>query len=148
MLRPTPAIMNRRHFLRTAGGATALAALSAQTSPATEPTPAGAQAQPNPFATVKVEGDRLRIETHTLQAEMIHGRLTSLRSKLTGEEFLRELDQPGAAALELVYRSDEIVRVDTSKFGTITTHLFSPLQVEIVFHSLDGYGVITVIADP
>jgi hypothetical protein len=148
MLRPAPATMNRRHFLQTAGGATALAALSAQTSPATEPSPAGAQAQPNPFATVKVEGDRLLIETHTLRAEMLQGRLTSLRSRRSGEEFIRGLDQPSAAALELVYRNDEIVRVDTSKFGSITTQLLSPRQAEIVFHSWDGDGVITVSADP
>ena len=148
MLRPTPAMMNRRHFLRTAGSATALAALSAQTSPAAEPPTGGAQAQPNQFATMKLEGDRLLIETHTLRAEMTHGLLTSLRSRLTGEEFIRSLEKPGAAALELIYRGDEIVRVDTSKFGSITTHLLSDRQAEIVFHSWDGDGVITVSVDP
>jgi len=72
----------------------------------------------------------------------------SLRSRLTGEEFIRSLEKPGAAALELIYRGDEIVRVDTSKFGSVTTHLLSDRQAEIVFHSWDGDGVITVSADP
>ncbi|MCL4176713.1 MAG: twin-arginine translocation signal domain-containing protein [Verrucomicrobia bacterium] len=141
-------MINRRHFLRTAGGATALAALSTRTPAAEEPVTGPVSGQPGRFAAVTVDGERLRIETHTLSAEMTKGALTSLRSRSTGEELIRVPGQPGGAALELIYRGDEIVRVDESKFGGITTHPLSPHRAEIVFHSWDGDGVVVVGADP
>jgi hypothetical protein len=141
-------MINRRHFLRAAGGAAALATVSAQTSSAAATTTDEARSHPNKLATLEVDGDRLLIETHTLSATMTKGVLTSLRNRATGEELLRAPETPGGAALELIYRSDEIVRVDESKFGSITTHSLSTNRAEIVFHSWDGDGVITVEADP
>jgi hypothetical protein len=141
--------MNRRHFLKTASGATAMTALGPSALPAQEETAAAvAQSQPGQFAAIKVEGDRILIETHTLSAVMVRGFLISLRNKSTGEELIDAPDTNEGAALELVYRGDEIVRVDESKFGAITVRSLSPHRAEIVFHSWDGDGVIAVGADP
>ncbi|MHC1768054.1 MAG: DUF6259 domain-containing protein [Verrucomicrobiia bacterium] len=142
--------MNRRHFLTTASGATALAALAPTTIPAAE-TPAShnaVQAGPASMASIKVEGDRLLIETGTLSAAMTKGFFVSLRNKATGEELINAPNTSESAALELVFRNDEIVRVDESKFGSIALHALSPTRAEFVFQSWDGDGVITVEADP
>ncbi len=140
-------MINRRHFLRTAGGATAMAALTTQTLPAGETTPDPIETQRR-YASVKVDGDRILIESHTLTAEMTRGFLTSLRSKASGEEWIRVPEIPAGAALELVYRSDEIVRVDDSKFGEITVRSIGPHRAEVVFHCWDGDGVLGIGADP
>jgi hypothetical protein len=140
-------MINRRHFIRTAGGATALAALPTSAFPAGE-TGVSAQARPNKFASVKTDGDRLLLETHTLSAAMVRGVLISLRNKATGEDLIHERESKDLAALELIYRGDEIVRVDESKSGTITTHPLSDHRAEVVFHSWDGDGVLAVGADP
>jgi hypothetical protein len=140
-------MINRRHFLRTAGRATALAALPTSALPAAE-TGVLAETRPSKFASVKVDGDRLLLETHTLSAEMVKGALISLQSKATGEDLIHARASNGPAALELIYRGDEIVRVDESKFGSITTHPLSEHRAEVVFHSWDGDGVLAVGVDP
>jgi hypothetical protein len=147
MLPPAPAMINRRHFLRSAGGATALATLSTPTLPAADANTNPVQTQPNRFASVRVDGDRLIIETHTLSAEMSRGMLVSLRSKSTGEQLVGAPGNRGAA-LELIYRGDEVVGIDESKFGSTTTHSLSGHRAEVVFHSWDGDGVIMIGADP
>lgn len=142
-------MINRRSFLSTAGAATGLAAL---TSPApstqAQPAPVPEATGPARFATVRVEGDRVRVETHTLSAEWHRGYLVALRSKSSGEEWVRVADTTQGAALELVYRGDEIVRVDDAKFGTITAHAISDQRAEVVFHGWDGDGVLVIGADP
>jgi hypothetical protein len=139
-------MINRRRFLGTAGGTAAIAALTAQTVTPTS-SPASIRSEPNRFGSVRVEGDRILVETHTLSAQWQRGFLTSLRSKSSGEEWVRVADTAQDAALELVYRGDEKVRVDDAKFGAITVHAISPQQAEIVFHGWDGDGVITIGTD-
>jgi hypothetical protein len=142
--------MNRRRFLKTAGGVTAIAALAPTTRPGAEPaaSQAVAQAGPGAPASIKVEGDRLIIETRTLSASMAKGFFVSLRNKATGEELIEAPNTSDSAALELVFRNDEILRVDESKFGSIAVHSLSPTRAEFIFQSWDGDGVITVEADP
>jgi hypothetical protein len=140
-------MINRRHFLRTAGSVTALATFATPTSEAAENSTSQAQSGPGGFASIRVDGDQLLIETHTLLARMTRGMLTSLRSKASGEQLIG-VPKPGSPALELIYRGDEIVAIDESKFGGITTHAISDRRAEFVFHSWDGDGVIAVEADP
>ena len=127
-----------------------MAAISPATLPADSSAagPVTGAAAPAPSASIKVEGDRMLIETHTLSASMTKGFLTSLRNKVTGEDLIQAPDPKESAALELVYRGDEIVRVDESKFGTTTVHALSPTRAEFVFQSWDGDGIIAVEADP
>lgn len=79
---------------------------------------------------------------------MTKGFLTSLRNKATGEELIVAPDPNASAALELIYRGDEAVRVDESKFGSVRLRALSSERAEFVFHSWDGDGVLAVSADP
>jgi hypothetical protein len=139
--------MNRRDFLKTAATAGALTTLSTPAQVAQEAV-SKTHIQMGAFAELKVDGDRIAIETHTLSAVVSKGFLTSLRSKATGDEFIQAPDTQDSAALELVYRGDSTVRVDESKFGSITVHQLSPRSAEIVFQSWDGDGVIIIGVDP
>ncbi|MBN1997165.1 hypothetical protein JW935_06405, partial [candidate division KSB1 bacterium] len=74
--------------------------------------------------------------------------LTSLRDKQTGEEYIRDVDVTAGPALQLIYRGGGTISVDESKFGTIETYLLSDRRAEIVFHSWDADGVLTVSVEP
>ncbi|HOW67592.1 MAG TPA: DUF6259 domain-containing protein [Candidatus Paceibacterota bacterium] len=140
--------MNRRDFLKTTSGAIAMGPLAAAAASATESPSGTASAGANKYATVRVDKDRIRVETHTLSAVFIKGFLTSLKCRSTGEEFIQGVKPDTSAALELIYRSDERVPVDLRKYGSIVTHPVSDQSAEIVFNSWDGDGVILVSADP
>jgi len=107
----------------------------------------GDPAGPNQ-ASVHVKGDVLTIHTHTQSAVMEKGLLVSLISNQSGEEFIQDLDVKQGAALQLVYRQNEVVPIDQSKFGRVVTRKVSSLSAEILFHSWDGDGVVSVSADP
>jgi len=96
---------------------------------------------------LRVQGSQVRIETSTLTATIDRGFITSLKSKQTGEEFIRGFDLSQGPALQLLYRGGETVPVDESKFGSITCHQLSQERAEFVFHSWEGDGVIAVSAD-
>jgi len=147
-------MINRRRFLGTAGGVAAVAAFSSQSvlpstaaaNQAASDTTATAT-PPNGFGTVRVEGDRILVDTHTLSAQWHRGFLTSLRSRSSGAEWISVSNTAQDAALELVYRGDEKVRRGDSKFGTSTAHSLSPERAEFVFHGWDGDGVLCIGAD-
>jgi hypothetical protein len=144
--------MNRRQFLRSSGAAvaasTVVAAQSAKDSP---PSPAVTPTRVSgstAASDMRIEGQRLHVQTATTSAVFEKGWLTSLKHRGTGEEFIREFDPTKGAALELLYRSNEKVPVDTSKFGSIELHRRSELEAEFVIHGWDGDGVIEIRADP
>jgi hypothetical protein len=97
---------------------------------------------------VRVENGRVHVDTKTLTAVLEKGLIVSLKSKATGEEFVRPFDAGGAPALELLYRGGETVPVDESKFGSIACRAASSDRAEFVFHSWDADGVISISADP
>ena len=61
---------------------------------------------------ITVEGDEIRVETRTLSAAIRRGWLSSLVNRATGEQLIRPFDTAEEAALQLVYRGGEAVRVD------------------------------------
>ncbi len=135
-------IMRRRDFLKAAGGVVALANIS---NPNVSPSNAAEIAvSENKQASMLVEGQKIIIDTHTQSAIIEKGFLTSLVSKRTGEKFVEGVAVDKMAALQLIYRDNEIIPIDESKFGNIITRQISPLRTEIVFHSWDGDGVISV----
>jgi hypothetical protein len=115
-------------------------------------TSAGQRAQvdevsPSRRASLEVKGNTLRIDTATQSAVMEKGVLTSLTNKITGEVLIGDVDLKTCPALQLIYRNDRRVPVDESKFGSIETTALSDQRAEIVFHSWDADGVITVSVD-
>lgn len=113
---------------------------------------------------VRVDDGRVVVETSTLTAVLEKGFITSLKSKQTGEEFIRQFDVNQEAALQLLYCPWEAVPIaeGVSQFyrdsgdrthegaphGTIRCLQLSPQRAEIIFHGWDGDGVIAVSADP
>lgn len=144
--------MNRRHFLRSTGTAvatsTVLAAHAAETP--SKPHAAGPThvVGPPSAASLRIEGQRLLVSTHSATAVFENGWLTSLKNRRTSEEFIRDLDPTSGPALELIYRADEKVPIDTAKFGAIELHQRSDLAAEFVVHAWDGDGILEIRADP
>ena len=97
---------------------------------------------------VIVKDNKVFIETQTLIAVLEKGVLTSLKSKISGEEFIEKPDITNFRALQLLYINNEIVEINEEKFGGTETHQISDQRAEVVFHSWDGDGVLFISADP
>jgi hypothetical protein len=140
--------VDRRDFLKVAGST---AALSPVVSASLTPSPGGGSAgvmARSRDASIQVRDGILYIDTPTQTAVMEKGILTSLKSKQTGQVFIRGVDVASCPALQLLYRGDETISVDESKFGTIETHALSNHRAEVVLHSWDADGVLTVSVEP
>ncbi len=140
--------MDRRKFLKVAGSSVALSRVvsaSAVPSPVRtlEGGTSGSQA-----ASIQVRDGILYLDTPTQTAVMEKGILTSLKSKQTGEVFIRGVDVASCPALQLIYREGETVSVDGSKFGTTQTQALSNHRAEVIFHSWDADGVLNVSVEP
>lgn len=97
---------------------------------------------------IEVRDGRLHVETKTLTAVIDKGTISSLRSKASGEEFVKGTRPDGPAALQLLYRAEETVAIDEEKYGSIQCRRISDHRAEVIFHSWDGDGVLAVSADP
>ncbi|MFC1693918.1 DUF6259 domain-containing protein [Candidatus Latescibacterota bacterium] len=141
--------MKRRDLIKKAGGGIAVAhimsALTGKTSHVfAAQTSTGAAKS---TGSVKVSGTKIYVETRTLYAVIDKGLITSLKSKDTGEEFIKGVDVNRFAALQLLYPSDEMVGINEAKFGTIEARQLSGTRAEVIFHSWDGNGVLSVSVD-
>ena len=131
--------LSRRGFLQATGTAAGSVGVTATAAPAA----------PEGGARLTVDDHGvIQVETKTLQARIEKGFLTSLKSRSSGQEFVREFDRGKCDALQLVYRGGELVDVGEQGFGKITVQKISGLRADIVFHNWNGDGVITVSADP
>ena len=97
---------------------------------------------------VRVRDNRVYVETATLSAIIDAGFVASLKSKATGQEFIGSFDVKSSPALQIVYRSDEGVGIDESRFGEIRARQLAPDRAEVFFHCWDGDGLLFVTADP
>jgi hypothetical protein len=136
--------MKRREFIRNSSAVLALAGLTGSSVRASGVTSPG---KIDGNVSMRIDKDRLLIETQTLHAVIEKGFITSLKSKSTGEEYIQPFDVNASAALQLVYRGAETIRIDESKFGEIRINILSDVRAEIIFHSWDGDGVITFSID-
>jgi hypothetical protein len=140
---PGPSGVSRRGFLGAAAATAAAGAHAAQAQGGSEWPIAARRSGP---VSVHVEGVRVLVETATLTAVLDRGRLVSLRSRLTGEEFLGGGGEE--AVLALVYRGGERVPVEAGRFGQVAARSLSPTRAEVVVAGWDGDGVISISADP
>jgi hypothetical protein len=141
--------MKRRKFLETAG----YSAVATIMVPQLRGNQTGVQAanvlsvsQDNQ-ASVTVKDSKVYIETQTLTAVMEKGVLTSLKARYNSEEFIKNPDVNNFRALQIMYRNNEIVNINEEKFGSIETHQLSSQRAEVVFHSWDGDGVLSISVD-
>jgi len=140
--------MHRREFLKAAGSMVAFANVSSGNESPSNIAAASLVVPENKQASLRVEEHKIIIHTHTQSAVIEKGFLTSLINKKTGEEFIKGVAINEAAALQLIYRNNEIISVNESKFGNIMTHQISKLKAEITFHSWNGDGVVSVSVEP
>jgi hypothetical protein len=140
--------MERRKFLQTAGYATAAAYIPSQLKRDQTSVPDIMQSKSvEKQVSVAVKDNKVYVETQTLNAVIDKGVLTSLRSKINGEEFIEKPDVTRFRALQLLYIKNEIIQVNEEKFGSIVAHQITGQRAEIVFHSWDGDGVVSISAD-
>lgn len=140
--------MDRRDFLKVAGTGMALSGMTTVSTAASSAEPSAGGTSRNLEGSIQVREGVLYIDTPTQTAVMEKGIFTSLRSKQTGETFVRKTDAASGPALQLLYRGGEAVSVDQSKFGTIETRALSDRRAEVVFHGWDGDGVLNVSIEP
>ena len=88
----------------------------------------------------------LTAETSTLSATFDGGLLTSLRSKLTGEEFVAA--PASGSALHLVYDTGEVVDVLSNLAGEITLHRLHDSAAQFRLSGWEADGVVTISEDP
>lgn len=136
--------MKRRNLLTSAAGAAVIAQAAAGQKPsAGRSSPAPARGK----ASLRVEENKIFVDTPTLTAVIDKGFITSLKSRKSGEEFIQKPDVNLFAALQLLYPANETVGIDEKKFGSIQARQLSPQRAEIVFHSWDGDGVLALSVD-
>jgi len=96
---------------------------------------------------IRIEDNRIHVETKTLKAVLEGGFLTSLANK-AGEEFLSPSAARDGSALHLIYPHGESVPVaDSSRFGEVRARRISDNQAEVRLHGWDGDGVIAIAED-
>lgn len=137
--------MNRRNFFKTTGLVTLANGVARNSTVAT--VVKNSHVAEEKHASLYVENEKIYIDTFTLSAVIEKGFITRLTGKRTGQSYIQNIDVNADAALQLIYRSDETVPVDDSKFGHIITRQLSDTRAEIVFHAWDGDGVIGVSVD-
>jgi hypothetical protein len=141
--------MERRKFIKTAGEAALITPVI--------PLITGGQLSGKAAKSVKSQGgfrstvlvteNSIYVSTSTLTATLINGLLTSLKSKVSGEEFITGFDQGALPALQLLYPASELADISSSNFGKLTHKQISGQRAEIRLHSWHGDGVISVYTD-
>ena len=141
--------MERRNFLKTAGYTAAATIVSPKLSEitTTENRSISTSKADGYKSTVKVNGNKIIIDTATLSAIIEKGILTSLKDKSTGEEFIENPDTQNFRALQILYRNNELININEEKFGSTVTYQISDSKAEIRFNSWDGDGLITISTD-
>jgi hypothetical protein len=141
--------MERRKFIKTASGA----AIISQILPVSDnirvfadsgKIKTGSEMQ---TSFMHVQDNQVFIETLTLTATITNGFLASLKSKLSGEEFIFDFDKSNYAALQILYPGSEVVDINENNFGKINILQVSDYRVEIRFQSWNGDGLLTISTD-
>ena len=141
--------MERRKFIKTAGGA----AIISQIQPVSDnmrmladsgKIKTGSEKQ---TSFINIRDNQVFIETRTLTATVTNGFLTSLKSKLSAEEFIFDFDKSSHAALQILYPDSEVVDINENNFGKISVLKVSDQRVELRFHSWNGDGVMNISTD-
>lgn len=139
--------MKRRKFIRSAGITAASAIVTTKLeSMSNLKTSPGSGVNVTP-ATVRVQENKVFVDTYTQSAVIDKGIIVSLKDKSSGEEFIEKPDVTNYRALQLLYRNNELLNINEEKFGSTEVHQLSEKRAEIIFHSWDGDGVLTISAD-
>jgi len=141
--------MERRNFLKTAAGAVVL---NPVTTLHPETIKSGSSGNPSADNTrikslVQIVNNQVFIETGTLTAIFQDGFLRSLKSKTSEEDFIESFNKTEFSVLQLIYPHAETISFDERSATSIDLNQVSEQRVEIIFHSWNGDGVISVYTD-
>ena len=95
---------------------------------------------------ITVSNGIIQIETKTLTATIERGFITSLKSRLDGEEYVKAGEVEGSA-LSLVYANQGAVGVVGNLAAEISAHQLSLHSAQLRFSGWDADGVLTVSED-
>ncbi len=98
-------------------------------------------------SSIRIRDNQLFVETGTLSAIFRNGFLRSLKSRISGEEFIEPFIETEFSAIQLVYPHAETVSFDERSATSIRFNQVSDKRAEIIFQSWDGDGVISVYTD-
>jgi hypothetical protein len=140
--------MERRKFIKSTGGAIALLPFTAggQNKSNLKFQRMSIKAE-NYNSSVQVRDNKIYVDTATLSAVISNGFLSSLKSKKSGEDFIREFNTVNYSPLQLVYPKDEIVEFSEKNFTTLKLHQVSDKHAEIFFYCWHGDGVLSIFTD-
>jgi len=140
--------MKRRNFIKSAGRAALLGPILPVTgSPVMAGMASVKHSAESQVSSVRVTDGQVFIDTSTLKAIISNGFLISLKSKQSGEEFINDFNKSEYTALQLLYPKSETVDINEKNYGSISLLQVSDHQADIVFHSWNGDGVISVSSD-
>jgi hypothetical protein len=141
--------MKRRIFLQTAGYTASAAIIASRVTLGNQNSyPADVKSGSlQKRSSVTVKDDKVLIETQSLSAIIQKGVLISLKSKMSGEEFIAKPDTNQFRALQLLYGDNEIIQINEEKFGRTESRQISEQRAEVVFQSWDGDGVLFISVD-
>ncbi len=141
--------MERRKFLKTAGEAALISPviplIAKGSGEGKTKSPTGTTEKGT--SSVQIRDDKVFIETATLSAILSNGFLTSLKSKMSGEEFITPFDGKESSALQIVYPFSEVVDLGSDNYGKTILHQVSDQKAEVIIHSWNGDGLITISTD-
>lgn len=141
--------MERRNFLKTAAGAVMLNPVASIPPGPIRFRSYGDQSTGDTRikSSIRIEDNQAFIETGTLTAIFRNGFLRSFKSKLSGEEFIEPFDETEFSGIQLIYPDGETVSFNERSATSIHINQVSEQCVEIIFHSWNGDGVISVHTD-
>ena len=98
---------------------------------------------------IEIREQRLHVETRTLTAVLDKGAITSLKSKITGEDFVAGRKPDAAPFRQPLYSRGETVadeEIPATAYSMPKT--VDSTRREVVFHGWDADGVLAVSVDP
>lgn len=140
--------MERRNFIKATGSALTLSPLTSIGQVKSDLIPSEKSTGNEYYrSTVKIEENKILVDTQTLSATIYNGFLVSLKSRKSGEEFLQGFKSGDYSALNLIYPNNEVVEFNEKNFTNLRLHQISDQQAEIFFHCWHGDGLLAIYTD-
>ena len=97
---------------------------------------------------IKISDNRIIIETKTVIAEMIDGRLVNLKSRKSGRTYIEDPDYMTRMPLQLVYSGNTRVELDPNCLNSSMEYLqYGDHRVDICLDTWNGSGILSVSED-
>ena len=98
---------------------------------------------------IKIDGNRIIVDTKTMTAQLEDGWIISMRSKETGDEYFGDASAGAehGSVLELVYAANEAVPVSSGLMSSCETFQINGSSAELRYHNWDADGILLLRED-